>query len=177
MFKFESDFLTKAQADWLFKYLKTLTYNNIIYKNNVKMPRQTLWFAENEITYTYSGVKNTAIAFTEPLERLKALAIARTGQSFNSLLINRYRDGNDSIGLHADDEKELGENPYILSLSVGATRKFTVIENATKHLTDYHLTHGSAIHMFGESQKRTKHMVGKQRNVGERFNLTFRRIY
>ena len=174
MFLFEPEFLNKHQADWLFNYLKTLEFETITYSNGVKMPRQTLWFATGDISYTYSGIKNSAAAFPLPLDKLLKHVTNKTNQNFNSLLINKYRNGRDSIGLHADDEPELGENPYILSLSVGDTRKFTVIENSTKATTNYHLTHGSGLHMFGESQKLTKHMLPKAPQAGLRFNLTFR---
>jgi alkylated DNA repair dioxygenase AlkB len=96
--------------------------------------------------------------------------------SFNSMLLNYYRHGRDSIGFHADDEPELGTNPLIASLSLGATRTFILRHNRTAEKRTYDLTHGSLLIMSGTLQHFWKHSVPKTTAaVGERINLTFRR--
>jgi alkylated DNA repair dioxygenase AlkB len=96
---------------------------------------------------------------------------------FNSVLLNRYRDGNDSISWHTDAEKELGINPIIASVNFGATRKFQLRHIKTKEKLEIELTHGSLLIMQGELQHFWQHQVPKTtQKVGERINLTFRVI-
>jgi alkylated DNA repair dioxygenase AlkB len=101
----------------------------------------------------------------------------RSDRSFNSLLLNYYRDGKDSMGWHADDETELGENPVVPSISLGATRKFLIRHRRSRESKAYLLTHGSLLLMGGTMQHHWLHAVPKTaRPIGERINLTFRHI-
>jgi len=93
---------------------------------------------------------------------------------FNSVLMNYYRDGSDSIGMHADDETQLGPQPIIASLSLGATRTFKMVHTATKTKRDYCLQGGALLVMKGDTQDAWRHGISKEPGAGPRINLTFR---
>jgi alkylated DNA repair dioxygenase AlkB len=141
-------------------------------------PRLTALYGNNEKTYSYSGIQMQPLVFSPLLSRLKAAIERQTGASFTTCLLNLYRDGRDSNGWHADNEKELGKNPVIASLSLGATRVFKL-----KHRYDtgqrarLELTSGSLLLMQGPTQHFWLHEIPKtKREVGPRINLTFRKI-
>jgi alkylated DNA repair dioxygenase AlkB len=141
-------------------------------------PRLTAWYADAGLTYSYSGVTHHPIPWTPELESLKSRAEAAAGTSWNSLLLNLYRDGNDSIGFHADDEPELGTNPVIGSISLGAERRFILKHTASGEKREFLLAHGSLLVMGGTSQHHWRHGLPKtRRSVGPRINLTFRFIH
>jgi alkylated DNA repair dioxygenase AlkB len=140
-------------------------------------PRLTAWYADPGLSYSYSGVTHHGLAWTEPLTEVRRRVEAAAGAPFNSLLLNCYRDGQDSIGFHADDERELGPNPIVPSLSLGATRTFVLRHNATAARLKFDLTHGSLLIMGGTLQHHWKHALPRVRGpVGQRINLTFRQI-
>ncbi|KAB8179334.1 alpha-ketoglutarate-dependent dioxygenase AlkB [Lysobacter maris] len=141
-------------------------------------PRLSCWIGDADARYRYSG------SVFEPRPWLPALARLRErlGQTldtrFNSVLANRYRDGNDAMGWHSDDEPELGPEPLIASLSLGATRRFALKHRGEpgQRLT-LELSHGSLLVMAGQTQRLYRHALPRTRRaVGERVNLTFRRI-
>ena len=142
----------------------------------VPLPRLTAW--HGDAAYTYSGIFHAPLAWTESLLVLKAQVEKSAGTNFNSALLNLYRNGGDSMGWHADDEKELGPEPVIASVSLGACRKFRL-----RHRDDHtrrialDLVHGSLVIMAGRTQACWQHQVPKTaRAVGPRINLTFRLI-
>ena len=142
----------------------------------VAVPRLVAW--HGEAVYTYSGVSHKPRPWTADLLALKTLAEELAGASFNSVLLNLYRDGRDGMGWHADDERELGPDPVIASLSLGAERVFHV-----KHRRDAGLKlsvllpHGSCLVMAGGMQRHWLHRVAKTlKVVGPRVNLTFRQV-
>lgn len=144
----------------------------------VNEPRQTAWFGDPDAVYTYSGVTMKPVPWTPMLQAIRRRVEAACGTAFNSVLLNLYRDGKDSMGWHSDDEPELGENPVIASVSLGAERRFCV-----KHRTrpeERHalvLGHGSLLVMRGAMQHHWLHSVPKSLRVSEpRINLTFRQI-
>jgi alkylated DNA repair dioxygenase AlkB len=137
-------------------------------------PRLTASYGDQGLTYRYSGTVNTARSWTPTLLEIKQRIEAVRGD-YNYCLLNRYRSGADSIGWHADDEPEMG--PVIGSLSLGATRTFRIRHNTTKEQLSFSVGHGTLIIMAGTMQRFWKHEVPKTRqNVGERINLTFRKI-
>jgi alkylated DNA repair dioxygenase AlkB len=141
----------------------------------VPIPRLTAW--HGEAGYVYSGIAMAPAAWTPPLLELKRCAEAHAGQDFNSVLLNLYRDGSDSVGWHADNERGLGRNPVIASLSLGATRRFQLRHRASGARVALDLTHGSCLVMAGATQHHWLHQVPKTaRPVGPRINLTFRRM-
>lgn len=141
----------------------------------VPLPRLTAWQGEPEAVYVYSGIRNVPQAWVSAVAALKAAAEAVCGVRFNSVLLNRYRSGSDSMGWHADREPELGPEPVIASVSLGATRRFDLRHNATGVVRSFQLKGGSLLLMRGTTQAEWRHRVPKEPDVrGERVNLTFR---
>jgi alkylated DNA repair dioxygenase AlkB len=137
-------------------------------------PRLTASYGDEGVTYFYSGTVNRAVPWTPTLLEIKRQVEVVRGR-YNYCLLNRYRSGADSVGLHADDEPGLGH--VIGSLSLGATRAFPVRHNATRETRTFALRHGTLVIMAGTMQQFWKHGVPKtSENVGERINLTFRYI-
>ena len=137
-------------------------------------PRLIASYGDSGITYKYSGVENVALPWTTMLLEIKKKIEAVEG-SYNYCLLNRYRSGSDSMGWHADDEPEMGN--VIGSLSLGATRKFRIRHNVTRETKTFLAGHGTLIIMAGTMQQFWQHEVPKTKQVvGERINLTFRKI-
>ena len=139
-------------------------------------PRLSAWYGS--AAYRYSGLSLAPQPFT-PLQRdLLAAVEAATGCTFNSVLLNYYRDGRDSMGMHSDDEAELGPTPAIASLSFGASRTFVLRHKASGERLRLDLSDGSLLLMAGELQKHWSHGINKTaKPTGARINLTFRTIY
>jgi alkylated DNA repair dioxygenase AlkB len=140
-------------------------------------PRLTAWYADAGLTYRYSGVAHQAIEWTPPLTEIRRRTEEAVGAQFNSVLLNFYRDGSDSIGYHADNEPELGVNPVIASISLGAIRQFVMKHSKSGEKLKFDLAHGSLLVMSGTCQHHWVHGVPKTTAlVGARINLTFRNI-
>jgi alkylated DNA repair dioxygenase AlkB len=143
----------------------------------VPLPRLTAWQGEPDAVYVYSGIRNVPDAWTPAVAELKAAAETTCGTHFNSVLLNRYRSGADSMGWHADREPELGERPVIASISLGAARRFDLRHNRTGTTESFQLKNGSLLVMQGATQADWRHRVPKELRVqGERINLTFRYV-
>lgn len=141
-------------------------------------PRQTAFYGDKGLSYTYSGKIQQAESWTESLLAIKEKLANILMLEFNSVLANLYRCGKDSMGWHSDSEKELGQNPIIASVSFGATRIFRLkhISNASL-CENIELTNGSLLLMKGSTQHFWKHQIPKTNKVVEkRVNLTFRNI-
>ena len=135
------------------------------------------WYADNGVDYEYSGVVRVAHPMTPLLEQIKAELETFTGTAFNSVLVNLYRDGKDSVSWHSDNEAINGREPTIASVSLGATRRFDLRHKATKETVRADLEDGSLLVMSGLSQHCWVHQIAKTASqVGPRINLTFRRI-
>jgi alkylated DNA repair dioxygenase AlkB len=170
-------FLSPAEADSLFRILRDTVLWTQEGRPPRMFPRLTAWYANPGVTYSYSGVTHQAFPWTSELLDIKQRAETAAGTTWNSLLLNFYRDGQDSIGFHADDEPELGTNPVIGSISLGAVRRFVLKHPASGEKLEFELPHGSLLVMGGTSQHHWRHGVPKTRKpVGPRINLTFRRI-
>ena len=137
-------------------------------------PRLTASYGDEGVTYRYSGTVNVALPWTPTLLEIKGKIEAIQGQ-YNYCLLNRYRSGQDSMGMHADNEPEMGD--VIGSLSLGAPRTFRIKHNKTKESMNFPLGHGSLLIMAGTMQQFWKHEIPKtKQSVGERINLTYRQI-
>jgi alkylated DNA repair dioxygenase AlkB len=149
----------------------------LMYGKIVKFPRLTAWYGDNDKPYSFSGIKLNPKAWNTELLEIKSKIEPICETAFNSVLLNRYRDGNDSISWHTDAEKELGQNPIIASVNLGAERKFQLRHKETKEKIEIILQHGSLLIMRGELQHFWQHQVPKTATkVKERINLTFRVI-
>jgi len=142
-------------------------------------PRLTAWYGNQESSYSYSGITMEPRAWNQTLLNLKVRIESLLGQDFNSVLLNYYRDHRDSMGMHSDDEPELGKQPVIASLSLGEERTLLLRHKYRKDLSTIKLplTSGSLLVMKGSTQSYWKHGISKQKKVcGSRLNLTFRSI-
>jgi alkylated DNA repair dioxygenase AlkB len=150
----------------------------LIFGKWVKVPRLMCWHGDAGALYRYSGVIHEPLPWTADLAAIRALVEAAAGQRFNSVLGNFYRDGQDSMGWHADQEPELGENPCIASLSLGQARRFRLRHNRSGETLDLRLHSGSLLLMGGALQHHWRHCVPKtQAAQSARINLTFRMIF
>lgn len=148
-----------------------------MYGKTVPLPRLTAWYGDSNKSYTYSGITSTPNQWNKGLLYLKAQIEQCAGVAFNSVLLNWYRNGEDYLNWHADDEPELGKNPTIASANFGETRDFLLKENITGHKITLPLKHGTLLIMRGALQHHWQHSVPKRKKVqGSRFNLTFRHI-
>ena len=142
-------------------------------------PRLTAWHGDTHCVYKYSGVVNQPFPWTPSLLTIKTrIESLSNGTTFNCVLLNFYRDGSDKMGWHSDDEKELGPNPSIASVSFGATRRFD-FKHKTEANTKFsiHLESGSLLLMQGDMQHHWLHQIPAQKRIQEpRINLTFRYI-
>lgn len=187
-------FQENDKVDWREAKWKELTpeqfsqiqFTNILWKqDNIKLygktiplPRLTAWYGDPGKSYTYSGIASRPNAWNKGLLYLKQETERCAGVEFNSVLLNWYRDGEDYLNWHADNEKELGRNPVIGSVNFGETRDFVLRrndDNSQKIILP--LKHGTLLVMRGELQHFWQHSVPKRKRVERsRFNLTFRRI-
>ena len=179
---FAPEFFGRADSNRLLAALdETTTWRQervTMYGRTLPIPRLTAWHGDPGTTYTYSEIAMEPEPWTEPLLEIKAAVEQEAGGTFNSVLLNLYRDGNDSVAWHSDDEPELGVEPLIASVSLGATRSFQLRHQVDEtQRIEVELTHGSLLVMRGPTQRCWKHQVPKTAlDVGPRFNLTFRTI-
>jgi alkylated DNA repair dioxygenase AlkB len=175
-------FFGKDESDLFFNNLKnTIDWKQEgmkMYGKEILFPRLTAWYGDENAKYKYSGIVNMPLYWNDELSRIKQKVEEKTNTKFNSVLLNYYRNGNDSMGWHSDDENELGINPAIASVTFGASRKFQFkhksIKNSTQNIL---LSNGSLLLMQGLTQHNWLHQVPKTKIiVGERINLTFRNI-
>jgi alkylated DNA repair dioxygenase AlkB len=147
----------------------------VVYGKRHLQPRLTAWYGNG--SYTYSGLTLHPLPPTPLLAQLQEVVERVTGHRYNSVLLNYYRDGADSMGMHSDDEAELGPQPVIASLSFGATRTFILRHRSSKRTIKLDLTDGSLLLMAGALQKNWLHGINKtMRPLGPRINLTFRYV-
>jgi len=153
--------------------------NIVVWGRTYPQPRLIAWYGDAGMNYTYSGIQLTPLPWTPMLLDIKSRVQAVTRTDFNSVLLNYYRDHRDSMGLHSDDEPELGEQPILASLSLGEERIFILKHKRDKVLKPVRLklASGSLLLMKGDTQRYWKHGIDKEaRPCGPRVNLTFRSI-
>lgn len=181
--RFLANFYDNAKATALFQELHSQTpwtqRHVKIYGQLFPEPRLTAWYGDANKRYSYSGLTLDPLPWTPALLQIKARVDAAAGVGFNSVLLNLYRDGRDSNAWHQDNEPELGQNPVIASLSLGAVRRFQLRHKFNKELpkVELGLPHGSLLVMAGTTQHFWQHQIPKTaKPVAERINLTFRVI-
>ena len=151
----------------------------VLWGKRYLQPRLSAWYGDPDSRYRYSGMTLQPQAWTETLQRIRANIEHATGQRYNSVLLNLYRNENDSMGWHSDDEPELGPAPVIASLSLGETRSFRFRHRTRKDQKriSMELTDGSLLLMAGSTQRCWQHAIDKEKRAcGPRINLTFRKI-
>jgi len=179
---YTSGFICGEEEKTLFSELRTETlweqHHVVVFGKRYPCPRLSAWHGAPEAVYRYSGQMLKPRPFTPLLASLLKRVEAETRASYNSVLLNLYRDGNDAMGWHADDEPELGSEPMIASLSFGAARRFRIKSRKKSGLRlAVELEPGSLLLMRGPCQHRFLHAVPRTRKpVGPRINLTFRQI-
>ena len=175
-------FFSALEADRLLREVRDTTAwrqeTITLYGKTIDVPRLTAWYGDEGTSYIYSGIKNEPLAWTPVLGEIKRAVEPPASVVFNSVLLNRYRTGQDSVSWHADDEPEFGEQPVIASVSFGSTRSFQFKHKKRKELkASVELTHGSLLIMCGGTQANWLHRIPKTaKPVEERLNLTFRAI-
>jgi len=149
-----------------------------MYGKQIITPRLTAWYGDKGKDYTFSGTKFAPLPWTKELLQIRGKVEQIADVTFNTVLLNYYRDGNDSVAWHSDDEYELGIKPVIASVSLGQTRRFDV-RHKTDHQKKYsvNLENGSLLLMRGDLQHSWEHRIAKStKPLKERVNLTFRII-
>ena len=153
--------------------------NIVVWGKTFPQPRLIAWYGDNGASYTYSGIAHDPLPWTDTLLDIKNSVDKIAGTDSNSVLLNYYRNHHDSMGLHSDDEPELGGRPIIASLSLGEERTFVLKHKTRKDLKNVRLklASSSLLLMKGATQHYWKHGIEKEkRPCGPRVNLTFRRI-
>lgn len=174
-------FLDSVQAEGAFReLLESNPWESneiVVFGQKHREPRLSTWHADEGIRYTYSNQERVPVAWSPVLLRLRELCEEVSHARFNSVLVNLYRDGNDGVGWHADDERENGPEPVIASLSLGASRRFDFQHRFHKQVENIQLNSGDLVVMSGLSQSHWVHRIAKtKRHVGPRINLTFRKV-
>lgn len=175
-------FFEKEKADIIYSELeKTVSWQQDfirVFGKTHAQPRLTAFYGNKEKSYSYSNLKMEPHPWIPLLEKIKLEVEKASNTDFNAVLLNYYRNGKDSNGWHADNEKELGNNPIIASLSFGAERLFQLKHNYEKSLKrNIVLQHGSLLLMKGTTQHFWKHQIPKTtKSIDPRINLTFRII-
>ncbi len=171
--------MTDSQASKAFKNLyETIEWQQdkgIMFGRPYVTRRKTAWYGDHPYAYTYSSVTRTALPWTKVLKMLKQIVEEISAAPYNSCLLNFYHDGNDSMGWHSDDEKEIVSNSAIASLSLGAERRFVLRHKTSRQKHEISLQNGSVLVMEGACQTHWQHTLPAMRRVTQpRINLTFR---
>lgn len=177
------NFLSSVRAD---EVLRALIENTpwrsedvVVWGKHHQQPRLTAWYGDDGCTYAYSGIAMKPLHWTPLLRELRSMVENACSERFNSVLLNYYRHQRDSMGMHSDDESELGPTPTIASLSLGEERalKFAPRRGQQLRPVSLPLPSGSLLVMKGDTQQNWKHGIAKSgRHMEPRVNLTFRQI-
>jgi alkylated DNA repair dioxygenase AlkB len=163
-------YLFQRELDWSEGEIK-------IFGKKIKIPRLQAWYGDAGMNYEYSGVSMLPIPWHDELNKLKSRCEHQCSSPFNSVLANLYRHGQDSMGMHSDDEAELGIEPIIASVSLGEVRNFDFKHKVNGDKFRLPLEHGSLLIMSGKTQKYWQHGIAKtKKQIKPRINFTFRQI-
>ena len=177
------NFFDQELADYYFEvlshHLAWQVEHYQMFGKKVASPRLMAWYGNEGLIYHYSGLDHIALKWTQELNDIKNHLEKKLNYHFNSVLANFYRNGQDSMSWHADDEAELGTNPLIASLSLGASRIFSLRTiKKPRQSIKISLEHGSLLVMSGKTQHDWQHAILKTKKCLEpRINLTFRLIH
>ena len=179
--RIEEDFFNTVDSDTLLKnFIKKLPWESMtirMFGRDTKIPRLQCWIGDQGCEYRYSGKQLNRQAWNQDLIMIRKRIFQKFKIDFNSVLANYYRDGKDSMGWHSDDEKELGPDPTIASISFGSERDLVFRNRMNKEILSIPQTNGCLILIDGKTQKNWQHSIKKtQKIIGPRINLTFRNI-
>ncbi|WP_447951416.1 alpha-ketoglutarate-dependent dioxygenase AlkB family protein [Chryseobacterium koreense] len=171
----------REKSDFYFEQLlKKIEWKNdeaVIFGKKILTRRKVAWYGNEDFEYTYSKTTKKALPWIPELLELKKRIEEKSGETFNSCLLNLYHDGTEGMAYHSDDEKDLKKNGAIGSLSFGAERKFSLKHKGTKEKVELVLEHGSLLVMKGETQSFWLHRLPPTKKIfSPRINLTFRTI-
>ncbi|PZW64610.1 alkylated DNA repair dioxygenase AlkB [Pseudomonas sp. URMO17WK12:I1] len=179
---YQPGWLDRATADdWLQRLVEQTPWQQpevVLFGRQLPVPRLVAWYGDSEARYRYSGMTHQPLPWTPLLAEIRQRLVDSLGQPLNGVLLNYYRDGQDSMGWHSDDERELGAEPLVASLSLGGERRFDLRrKGGTRIEHSLQLAHGSLLVMGGQTQHHWQHQVAKTRKpCAPRLNLTFRLI-
>jgi len=178
VYYFGSILTHRDSEHYLNSLLNTIEWSNDkvkIYGKEITTKRKVAWYGDSNYAYTYSNVTKHAKTWTKELLELKTIVEKLTKTKYNSCLLNLYNNGDEAMSWHSDDEKSLGINTNIASLSFGAERKFSLKHKTSKQTVSLILESGSLLVMKGETQTNWAHCLPKMKNIDTpRVNLTFR---
>ena len=165
--------------DWLAQLLVQTPWQQpevVLYGRRHPVPRLLAWYGDAGCDYRYSGISHAPLPWTPLLSEIRQRVEAAAGQALNGVLLNHYRDGQDAMGWHSDDEAVLGRNPLVASLSLGGERRFDLRRKGASRIEhSLALSHGSLLVMAGATQHHWQHQVARTRKpCAPRLNLTFR---
>ncbi len=168
----------QAADHYMERMMNAIEWRNdeaVIYGKHIITKRKVAWYADKQYDYTYSNITRKALLWTPELLELKQLVEEKSGHIFNSCLLNLYHTGDEGMAWHSDDEKALGKNTVIASVSLGAERMFWFKHKATKEKAGMLLQHGSLLIMAGTTQSHWQHRLPPTKKINQpRVNLTFR---
>ena len=176
---YQADFLAPAAADLLMVHCRSLPWEQSrirLFGRWHAIPRLNSWIADEGISYRYSGTLMTRVPWTDPLLEMRLSLERQLSTGFNNVLANWYRDGNDSMGWHSDDEPELGPAPIVAAISLGAERPLKFRPRAGGISLGLCMAHGSLLVMPAGLQAAWQHSLPRRANKEERISLTFRQI-
>ena len=166
--------------DFLESLLRDIPWRHdeaIMFGKHIVTARKVAWYGDENYSYTYSGHNHVALKWTESLLAIKTVVEEIADYSYNSCLLNLYLDGSQGMGWHHDDEKGLGKNANIASVSFGAERRFDFRHKQSREKVSVMLEHGSLLIMRGTTQSNWQHQIPKSKKItSPRINLTFRRM-
>lgn len=173
-------FSEEESEHYLENLLKTIQWKRdeiVLFGKKITTKRKVAWYGNAGLEYTYSKTTKVALSWTAELLKIKTSIEAKTGESFNSCLLNLYHSGEEGMGWHSDDEKDLTRNSAIASVSFGAERKFVFKHRESKRTVSINLENGSLLVMKGRTQQNWVHRLPPAKKVTDpRINLTFRTI-
>ena len=150
----------------------------VMFGKEIITKRKVAFYSDPSIAYTYASKTKIGLPWGDPLIKLKNMVESVTKQAYNACLLNLYHNGEEAMGWHCDNEKEIVTNSSIASLSIGATRKFSFKHKVTKETISIQLENGSLLEMKGTIQSHWLHALPKSKKITEsRINLTFRQMH
>ncbi len=177
---YEAVFSAAESGFYYNQFLTEIAWKNdevVIYGKKIVTHRKMAWYADDDLSYTYSGIERRAMPFTKNLCGVKKIVENITGATYNSCLLNLYHNGTEGMGWHSDDEKMLKNSAAIASVSFGAARRFLFRHKKTREIISLTLQSGSVLLMQNEIQQHWQHSLPKTTTVPTpRINLTFRKI-